>query len=65
MCLSEVIVLISRGRVVIDGKLIQRAVGLGGVQEHGAVALKERVAAVAVAVVIYDHDGWRDALFLT
>ncbi len=68
MCTSEryskIIVLISPGRVVIDGVMNQRFVRLGGVQEHRTVALKERVAAAA-AVVIYYHDCWRDALFLT
>ncbi len=61
---SKIIVLISPGRVVIDGVMNQRFVRLGGVQEHRTVALKERVAAAA-AVVIYYHDCWRDALFLT
>lgn len=67
-CFSEIIVLVSAGRVVIAGIMKQWVVRLGGVQEHGAVALKDRVvvaAAAVVAVVIYYHDCWRDACFLT
>lgn len=67
-CFSEIIVLLSPGRVVIAGKMNQRFIGVGGVQEHGAVALKERVTAAAAAVaavVVYYHDCWRDARFLT
>lgn len=64
-CFSMIILLISPGRVVIDGIMNQRVVRLGRVQEHRTVALKERVAAAAAAVVIYYHDCWRDALFLT
>lgn len=66
-CFSEIIVLVCPGRVIVAGEMNQRVVRPGGVQEHGAVALKERItaaAAAAVAVVVYYHDCRRDARFL-
>lgn len=65
-CFSEIVVVLRPGRIVIAGKMDQMKQRVVGVGEHGAVSLKERVtAAAAVAVVVYYHDCWRDARFLT
>lgn len=65
-CFSEIIIVLRPGRVVIAGKVNQMKQRVVGVGEHGAVSLKESVtAAAAVAVVVYYHDRWRDARFLT